>query len=720
MTLAVRIYPQDASRALSVVQRRDEVVNDNDLASRQLLGKIGDTVPLVFCHRVNGVGGAWISPVLLQLGYVKPNISLMYLASQGRLGSIATGDVYYGAANYSSITGGLICSNYEAVPPCLDITAGSGGSVNWDQATSYPGPSLPGDASGVATFTTKTTYATEIRLNVSGECVFTKSGNFLNTNSYLQNSGYWYGEYYGNFPPTDATQFNKLKSQHIGTLRSAGCPMDIISTSTWQGQTIPYYRVSTNSVFNRNWSVAVYSQVRYTYTVKNATTGAVVKTGEAWLGNGTATIAITGLPPNKYTVEIGQKYAERSSGNLNSYVPVEDPANRWVSGLTPTERGELNTAYNQAQAWKYQDNIPKLNGQTIRNVSGDGVSGRESFKIDEVIEILSVSIGGQPPAGVSSSLFQNLTLLGAKGSIDLIRPVLGVDYFLQIHAFIREGAQVKQLLAGDAVASSNLFPDLVRYLMELAGMLNTAQIDLDALRTAALFTAKYGLWFNGVLNVSVNFREWLGRISPYFLCYPRQIDGKYGVYPALPVSADGTLNTGQISPAMVFTVDDITAGTYRRTYTEAALRKPFCAVMVYRDQPENGIGTIKTTEVRYSGQALSGPFEQHDMSEFCVSRDHAVMAARYILATRRWVTHTVSFDTGPQAARLAPGVIIAIDLTQTTSAGTGTAERILYQVDSLNEAPDGQITVTAVHFPLDSGGRSQIALDLTSGATIAN
>jgi hypothetical protein len=265
-----------------------------------------------------------------------------------------------------------------------------------------------------------------------------------------------------------------------------------------------------------------------------------------------------------------------------------------------------------------------------------------------------------------------------------------------------------------------LFPDLVRYLMELAGMLNTAQIDLDALRLSALFTAKYGLWFNGVLNVSVNFREWLGRISPYFLCYPRQIDGKYGVYPALPVGSDGTLDVGQTSPTMVFTVDDITAGSYRRTYTEAALRKPFCAVMVYRDQPENGIGTIKTTEVRYSGQALSGPFEQHDMSEFCVSRDHAVMAARYILAMRRWVTHTVSFDTGPQAAQLAPGVIIAIDLMQTSSAGTGIAERILYQVDSLNEAPDGQITVTAVHFPLDSGGRSQIALDLTSGATIAN
>jgi hypothetical protein len=177
---------------------------------------------------------------------------------------------------------------------------------------------------------------------------------------------------------------------------------------------------------------------------------------------------------------------------------------------------------------------------------------------------------------------------------------------------------------------------------------------------------------------------------------------------------------GQINPVMTFTVDDITAGTYQRNYVEAALRKPFCAVMVYRDQPENGIGTIKTTEVRYTGQALSGPFEQHDMSEFCVSRDHAVMAARYILAMRRWVTHMVTFGTGPQAAQLAPGAIIAVELTQTTSAGVGAVERILYQVDSLQEDPDGQISVTAVHFPLDSGGRSQIALDLTSGATSAN
>ena len=720
MTLATRIYPQDASRALTVVQRRDESVNDNDLASRQLLGKIGDTVPLVFCERANGVGGAWVSPVLLQLGYAKPNISLMYLVSQGRLGNIATGDVYYGAGNYTSISGGQICTGYEVVPPCLDIQAGSGGSVNWDQATSYPGPGLPGDGSGVAAFTTKTTYATEIRLNVSGECVYSKSGNFVSENAYFKNNFYWYGNDYGYFPPNGTSGFEKLKSQYIMSARGAGVPMDMISSITFQGRLIPYYRLYTATAFARSFSVTVYSQVRYNYTVKNATTGAVVKTGEFWLGNGTSTIAITGLPPNKYTVEIGGKYSERNSGNLNGYVPVQGPTGDNFTSFTASERVEINNGLNHGKAWEFQNRIPALNGQTIRNVSGDGVSGRESFKIDEVIEVLSVSIGGQPPAGVTASLFQNLTLLGAKGGIDVIRPVLGVDYFLQIHAFIRQGAQVKKLLSGDAVASSNLFPDLVRYLMELAGMLNTAQIDLDALRPSALFTAKYGLWFNGILNVSVNFREWLGRVSPYFLCYPRQIDGKYGVYPALPVSSDGTLDVGQINPVMTFTVDDITAGSYQRNYLEAALRKPFCAVMVYRDQPENGIGTIKTTEVRYTGQALSGPFEQHDMSEFCVSRDHAVMAARYILAMRRWVTHTVTFATGPQAAQLAPGMVIAVDLTQTTSAGIGAAERILYQVDSLQEDPDGQISVTAVHFPLDSGGRSQIALDLTSGATIAN
>ena len=722
MTLATRIYPQDASRALTVVQRRDESVNDNDLASRQLLGKIGDTVPLVFCERVSGVGGAWVSPVLLQLGYAKPNISLMYLVSQGRLGSIATGDVYYGAANYTTVAGGQICSNYEAVPPCLDITAGGGGSVNWDQATSYPGPGLPGNDSGVAAFTTKTTYATEIRLSISGECVYSKSGTFVNEAAGRLWNGYqWFGGLYDKIVswPNYIPQLDRYISEELKKCRSAGVPMSVVSTDSGAkpSEASTYYRLNTSDIFARSYSVTVYSQVRNTYTVKNQTTGAVAKTGDFWLGNGTSTVTITGLPPNKYTVEIGQKYAERNSGNLNSYNP-EEVRLYWSTGAS--DNAKASVATNTWKAWQFQNHIPGLNGQTIRNVSGDGASGRESFKIDEVIEVLSVSIGGQPGAGVTASLFQNLTLLGAKGGIDVIRPVLGVDYFLQIHAFIRQGAQVKKLLNGDAVASSNLFPDLVRYLMELAGMLNTAQIDLDALRLSALFTAKYGLWFNGVLNVSVNFREWLGRVSPYFLCYPRQIDGKYGVYPALPVGTDGTLDVGQINPVMTFTVDDITAGSYKRTYVEASLRKPFCAVMVYRDQPESGIGTLKTTEVRYTGQALSGPFEQHDLSEFCVSRDHAVMAARFVLATRRWVTHTVAFGTGPQAAQLAPGMIIAVDLTQVTSVGRGAVERILYQVDSLQEDPDGQISVSAVHFPLDSGGRSQIALDLTSGATIAN
>ena len=91
-------------------------------------------------------------------------------------------------------------------------------------------------------------------------------------------------------------------------------------------------------------------------------------------------------------------------------------------------------------------------------------------------------------------------------------------------------------------------------------------------------------------------------------------------------------------PELVITSDDIVQGSYSRSYISAKDRQPVCLVMVYRDQPEQSVGQTVTVEVRYPGTALSGPFEQHDLTEHCCRAEQAVYAARYILAKRRYTT----------------------------------------------------------------------------------
>jgi hypothetical protein len=131
--------------------------------------------------------------------------------------------------------------------------------------------------------------------------------------------------------------------------------------------------------------------------------------------------------------------------------------------------------------------------------------------------------------------------------------------------------------------------------------------------------------------------------------------------------------------------------------------------MVYAEQNTTIPGGTLTVEVRYTGQAESGPFEQHDLSEFCLQRQHAELAARYVLARRRHVTHSVQFTTADKGRQLLPGEIIRV-----TMASLG--DNWLYQVDMVEESPDGVVTVAATHFPVDSQGRPQITLDIISTA----
>ena len=121
--------------------------------------------------------------------------------------------------------------------------------------------------------------------------------------------------------------------------------------------------------------------------------------------------------------------------------------------------------------------------------------------------------------------------------------------------------------------------------------------------------------------------------------------------------------------------------------------------MVYRDQPTSTVGQTVTVEVRYPGTALSGPFESHDLSELACRSEHCIYAARYILAKRRYTTHTVSFTMARRAAQLKPGDIIKIDLALDTTDGAGITDAIFYQIESLQEGQGGSVDIEATHFP---------------------
>jgi predicted phage tail protein len=77
-------------------------------------------------------------------------------------------------------------------------------------------------------------------------------------------------------------------------------------------------------------------------------------------------------------------------------------------------------------------------------------------------------------------------------------------------------------------------------------------------------------------------------------------------------------------------------------------RQTFKANVIYRDEKENGFPENKSTVIRLHGTEYNDdPLETFDLSGFCTSKKHARNFGKYILATRKFVDHTITFKTAP-------------------------------------------------------------------------
>jgi hypothetical protein len=317
---------------------------------------------------------------------------------------------------------------------------------------------------------------------------------------------------------------------------------------------------------------------------------------------------------------------------------------------------------------------------------------------------------GIPQTGGTGGSFAGLTMLSVSRTSDI---ELGL-YLKQIHAFIRNGIIVPRLIEGTN-GSSNLLPDLVRYFMLSCARVPAQLVDDDRLRSAAQFCQVNSLFFNGAISTNANLREWVMQVAPFYLLQMTQVDGRFGLKPALPVDG-ASISTQPVTPVLEFTGASIIAGSFTRASVDAASLAPFAALVLWRDQPDNAPGMVKTLEVRYAGSAVDGPYETYDGSEFVTSQDHATKAGRFFLAQRRHITHTASWQSSIQASALNPGDVVRVTLsTENSKDGAGIFTE-LYQIDSIEETLGGLTTINASLFPIDEQGRSLVALDVVGGS----
>jgi hypothetical protein len=285
----------------------------------------------------------------------------------------------------------------------------------------------------------------------------------------------------------------------------------------------------------------------------------------------------------------------------------------------------------------------------------------------------------------------------------------------QVHFFIRGGMYVTRL-TDNLFGPSDNFSDLVRWLLLNSGRVPSALLDTTAFSSAAQFLEANQFRCNIWIQEAENFGDFIAKLSPYFLLGESNNGGKKGLRPLLPVNNNGTINTSAINWSYIFTENEILPNTLEIDYSNYADRQPFVAQMIWRQELGDDAAIIRTAEVRYINTAEVGPYESYDLSGFCTTEAHAVKVGAYILSRRRFVSHTVRFAARPQAHNrlLSPGSIIRIRLGRNGSGGGASEHDYLYQVERIGKTLAGDVSYECSHFPIDSQGRSIIALNVAN------
>lgn len=281
----------------------------------------------------------------------------------------------------------------------------------------------------------------------------------------------------------------------------------------------------------------------------------------------------------------------------------------------------------------------------------------------------------------------------------------------QVHCFIRNGMQVTRLL-DNVTGSSNNFADLYHWALVNCAKLTSAQIDYASLANTARFLHVNG--FNCDINISnsQNLGEMAAKMAPYFLVTETRVAGRRGLRPMLPVNSDGTIKTTPVEWAYTFTEDHILPDQLQINYVPSADRQPFAVHAIWRQQLTDDHGIIRSNEVRLSGEAEQGPYEQHDLSAFATREDHAVKVAAYIRAKRKFTTHTatVSCRSIDFPLTLQSGDIVRLKLHRSSDIAASDLWDYLYQIERITKTAAGDVTMDLVHFPINASGVSPIAL----------
>lgn len=333
-----------------------------------------------------------------------------------------------------------------------------------------------------------------------------------------------------------------------------------------------------------------------------------------------------------------------------------------------------------------------------------------------------------PPSSVDFTDFADITFLEIDGNI--YDPPDSGSYpttTRQLSIFYENGTTVDLYSGGlvsgvYATGASNQFVDLAMYLftlMKRASGASTnalaAPIDVSNLQTLATFCTNTGLFFNGIIEQSVNTIDYISKTAPYFLLSFVSSNGRYSLQPLLPLNSSNGIKVTALTPVLTFTEDDILPGSFQKEYIDADQRRAVNISLVWREADPLTIGIQRTTTVRYPGTDANAPTQQFDMTDFCTSAAHAAVYGKYELARRKYSVHTISFSTSLLTTSLIPTQIIKVQRQRINSRGDNRTEIEWYQVTNVKHSSAGVTSISAMQFPVNGSNIARISNEVVNG-----
>ena len=238
--------------------------------------------------------------------------------------------------------------------------------------------------------------------------------------------------------------------------------------------------------------------------------------------------------------------------------------------------------------------------------------------------------------------------------------------FSQFSAYFKQGIKVKSLLGGVNRATS-LFPEIAYALLTdekigAGAVINTDSVNEANMIIAAEFCKANKFFWDGVVSNKVNLRQFIFEQGTHCLLDFTIIGGQFSLYPSVPFDENTyeMKNDKDVVIKAMFTDGNIT--DLQVAFLSPEDRQTFKANVIYRDEKENGFPENKSIVIRFHGtEYVDDPLETFDLSGFCTSEKHAIDFGRYILATRKFVDHTITFKTAPHFVNgVKPGDYIRV------------------------------------------------------------